>query len=80
MELLDVLERVVSNLTKLNVPYMVGGSIASSQQEAELELLLAKLESAEAKEQETVKRVEVSRQKAQESIRESSETLRQLAK
>ncbi|HMH17188.1 MAG TPA: hypothetical protein VK572_03470 [Burkholderiales bacterium] len=53
---------------------------ANAQQQTELQVLLAKLEATEVKQQEVLKRAAVSQQKAQETIREGNTKLQQILK
>jgi uncharacterized protein YPO0396 len=53
---------------------------AKAQQQNELQVLLTKLEAAEAKLQEVLKRAAVSQQEAQESMRESNKKLQHMLK
>lgn len=75
----DILDWAASQRGKLTAK---DGQLAyaNAQQQIELQVLLVKLEAAEVKQQEVLKRAAVSQQKAQESIRESNQKLQQMLK
>ena len=75
----DVLDWAASQRGKLTTK---DGQLvyANAQQQTELQVLLTKLQAAETKQQEVLKRAAVSQQKAQESMRESNEKLQKMLK